>query len=98
MSFDPSDLVGGYFDLLPIAEREGQECRERPEQPQDRQPPDVPDQPKAGNDGKERGDEPDGAVLRHFDWLVGARRCRLIRYFARVLLPAPVGVTRRNFG
>ena len=33
MSFEPSDLLSGYFDLLLIAEREDQECANTPSSP-----------------------------------------------------------------
>src|SRR5580658_5767173 len=91
IAFKLSDPFAGYFDLLLIAEREDQECREHSEQAQYYQPPDVPDQRKADDDSKERGDEADGTALGHFDCPVSARR-----HLVGVLLLAPPGVDRRD--
>src|SRR5258706_4383440 len=90
--FDPSDRIGRYLDLLAMAEREGEQRDERADQAQSRHPPDVPDQRKADDDGKERGDESDRAVLRHLDRPVIGNRNRLTTSRTYAMLPGPIGI------
>src|SRR5712671_2808174 len=97
-SFEPSNLLGRYLDLLLVAEGESKERHERAEQTDTGHPPDVPDQRKAGDDGKERVDETDCAVSRHLDRRVLARLPCLVLHRVCALLRFPIAVSLSDPG
>src|SRR3954451_19284322 len=93
-TFELSNLLNRYFDLVRTAKREEQERYESADQAQGGHPPDVPDQRKSGDDRKERSDESDRAVLRSFDWLIFPGLSRRMGAF----LPAPIRVSVGDIG